>query len=71
MKTLLIIVAILAGFGFGYNDYLRRGEEKTKDDRIKNLEFQHTRDSLVIDSLRNPVDTTEFLTEHSELVKVE
>lgn len=64
MKTKILITIALAILSGGTMVGLTWSNKQ-----INYLRFQHTRDSLIIDSLRNPVDTTEFLTEHSEIGK--
>lgn len=39
------------------------------DDLIRAQQATIARQQLIIDSLRNPVDTTQFLTEHSEITR--
>lgn len=62
MKTFIIIL-ILTAIGVGSIFYLYGSAEI----KIRTQAAIIARQQLIIDSLRNPVDTTEFLTEHSEL----
>ena len=66
MKTFITILLSFFGAAFiTFGTLSAISRYNSTNDLLRAYKFQHIRDSLIIDSLRNPVDTTEFLTEHS------